>query len=227
MKRLIATDYDGTLRLSEKISEETVGEIKKWQAAGNLFGIVTGRNADFIDESKSWNFEPDFLIVYNGSYIVNKSKEVIYSCAINDDDFRKLSEIVAEIPDSENRDSYIPGKIRYQYYAMYGSPEDALKAAKIVNDKMGDRVTAFVNGIHLNVAPKGCSKTDGVRFLQNYFSLSSDEIAVVGDDYNDMDMIVSFNGWAMESGRPEVIKHAQRTCKNVGELCRNLLSCSE
>lgn len=222
MKKLIATDYDGTLRQSDGISEENVSEILKWQAAGNYFGIVTGRNADFIRDAERFDFRPDFLIVYNGAYIVNANAEVIYSCAIDDRDFEELACLVSKIPNARDFDVYVPGKTRYQYYASYESTDDALKAAETVNRKMGDRVTAFVNGIHLNVAEKGCSKTDGVRIVQEYYGLSWDEVAVAGDDFNDMDMITAFDGWAMENGRTEVKQAANNVCSSIAALCRSL-----
>ena len=41
--KVAASDFDGTLFREMKISAEDMTAIKSWQAAGNKFGIVTGR----------------------------------------------------------------------------------------------------------------------------------------------------------------------------------------
>ena len=56
-----------------------------------------------------------------------------------------------------------------------------------------------------------------------HFGLPADSAAVVGDDYNDLDMILAHNGWAVESGRQEVVAQAPHTCKSVGDLIESLL----
>ena len=68
--KIIASDYDGTLRRHHGISEKDREAIKAWRSNGNLFGIVTGRDQPFIksviNEDK---LELDFLIIYNGADI--------------------------------------------------------------------------------------------------------------------------------------------------------------
>jgi hypothetical protein len=64
--KIIASDYDGTFN-HHGISEKNREAVKKWRAAGNLFGIVTGRDGAFIKNfTNEVNVEMDFLIIYNG-----------------------------------------------------------------------------------------------------------------------------------------------------------------
>ena len=47
--KIAATDFDGTLcPIGEPIPEENIRAIKAWQAAGNKFGIATGRGLSLI-----------------------------------------------------------------------------------------------------------------------------------------------------------------------------------
>ena len=68
--KIIASDYDGTLRRHHGIEQKDRDAIKKWRGSGNLFGIVTGRDQPFIknvlEEDK---LDLDFLIIYNGADI--------------------------------------------------------------------------------------------------------------------------------------------------------------
>ena len=48
MKKVFASDFDGTLYFykaedERKLPKENVAKIKEYQAAGNLFGLCTGR----------------------------------------------------------------------------------------------------------------------------------------------------------------------------------------
>ena len=95
------------------------------------------------------------------------------------------------MPDVENYDTPDERPFYHQYYARFETPEQALAAAETVNRLYGDRVTAFVNGEHVNIGRKGSSKTQGVFAALAYFGLPLDAAAVFGDDYNDLDMILA------------------------------------
>lgn len=43
---VLAADYDGTLAQDGKVSDRTIESIKRWQAIGKKFFIVTGRQLD-------------------------------------------------------------------------------------------------------------------------------------------------------------------------------------
>ena len=42
--KIAASDYDGTLFRNDEISAADVDGVNKWTAAGNKFGVVTGRD---------------------------------------------------------------------------------------------------------------------------------------------------------------------------------------
>lgn len=47
--KILASDYDGTLRVNEKVESYDLDMIHKHRAAGNLFGLVTGRSMESIN----------------------------------------------------------------------------------------------------------------------------------------------------------------------------------
>ena len=56
--KIFATDYDGTLRMVDGISEDNIKAIEKFRSQGNLFGVVTGR--DYTNGYKIFKKSNDF-----------------------------------------------------------------------------------------------------------------------------------------------------------------------
>ena len=75
-KRLIATDYDGTLNRNGVIDDETRTAIDRWRADGRYFGVVTGRGVDFYDTAKEVRLPFDYLIVCNGCLLAGEGSFV-------------------------------------------------------------------------------------------------------------------------------------------------------
>ncbi len=46
--KILASDYDGTLRTEELVDINDVHAIHEFRAAGNMFGLVTGRSMESI-----------------------------------------------------------------------------------------------------------------------------------------------------------------------------------
>ena len=98
-----------------------------------------------------------------------------------------------------------------------------MAAAAEVNRLFGDRVTAFVNGEHVNIGKKGSGKAQGVRDALAYFGFAPEEAAVFGDDFNDLEMITALDGWAVATARPEVLAKAPHVCASIGDAAAQFL----
>ena len=71
--KILASDYDGTLRTEEFVAKRDMEAIAKFQAAGNLFGIVTGRSMESLHKEIDRNgFTYDFIVTNNGGVIYDK-----------------------------------------------------------------------------------------------------------------------------------------------------------
>ncbi len=83
-RKILATDYDGTLNqggISPKVAEA----IARFRAAGNLFGVVTGRDkpwsyASFKGEGK---FGFDFVLALNGAVGIDGEGQELYRFPID------------------------------------------------------------------------------------------------------------------------------------------------
>ncbi|MDO4467494.1 MAG: HAD-IIB family hydrolase [Bacillota bacterium] len=78
--KLLATDYDGTLRYAKHVMQEDLDAIKKWKEAGNLFVISTGRSyASIKKQLEEHNIECDYIISNNGGWVFDKEGKVLIS----------------------------------------------------------------------------------------------------------------------------------------------------
>lgn len=68
--KILASDYDGTLRTEEMVAREDIEAIARFRQAGNLFGIVTGRSMESLQNEIDRNgFGYDFIVTNNGGVI--------------------------------------------------------------------------------------------------------------------------------------------------------------
>lgn len=66
---ILASDYDGTLNRGG-ISAEVRARIAEFRAAGNLFGIVTGRDYWMYETVEEHALKIDFILAMNGAMLV-------------------------------------------------------------------------------------------------------------------------------------------------------------
>ena len=78
--KLLATDYDGTLKYSDKVTQEDICAIQEWKNKGNLFVMDTGRSMESIlEEVKKYNLPVDYFITNNGGMVFDKDLNELYA----------------------------------------------------------------------------------------------------------------------------------------------------
>lgn len=94
MYTLFASDMDGTLLNNEsKVSPETTVAIRRAEAAGKIFTVVTGRSLPALSQ-----FLPDLPLlypfgIYNGAMIVDREGRVYYNRPLERADARRIMKI--------------------------------------------------------------------------------------------------------------------------------------
>ena len=224
MKRLIASDYDGTLSIHDQVSPENRAAIARWRAAGGLFGVVTGRGRTFPQRIAAQGVRCDYFVCYNGALLLDGDGRVLRDERMSREAYCRLEAAFAERPDAlhYNRVGDDPSDSFSQYTALMPTCEAAAEFVDELNHRFGDEVSAYANGLNINIVKKGESKTEGVRHTLRHFGLPESAAAVVGDDLNDLDLLLSLHGWAMRSGRPRVVAAAEHHCDSVAELIDQL-----
>ena len=222
MKKVFASDFDGTLYFYQadvKLPPENVEKIREYQAAGNLFGLCTGRQVGGLTPFITGLIKPDFYITSTGANIVDGNLNEIYRRGIDRDIVDQICHTVNPVSVSEHRISIdINGIINVfeemdypgEYHVITGmknameglvhqlgvhchSYEEAAALAKKINEMYGEHVNAFQNVVEVDIAPKGCTKGIGVERLKKFYADKYDGIRLygIGDSINDMPLLLA------------------------------------
>ncbi|MBQ6160403.1 MAG: HAD family phosphatase [Oscillospiraceae bacterium] len=217
MKKVFASDFDGTMyfyKADVKLPPENVEMIRRYQEAGHLFGLCTGRQVGGLTPFINGLVEPDFYITSTGANIVDRDLKPIFKRGV---DRAAADAIVREMKPKGYRltldvegDICVFAKMDYPgfYYVISGvedappglihqvsihteSPDEAAAVSAWVNQRFGDSVNAFQNVQEVDIAPLGCTKGKGVLLLRDWMREHYGEITLygIGDSINDLPLI--------------------------------------
>lgn len=235
MKKVFASDFDGTMyfyKADVKLPPENVEMIRRYQEAGHLFGLCTGRQVGGLTPFINGLVEPDFYITSTGANIVDRDLKPIFKRGV---DRAAADAIVREMKPKGYRltldvegDICVFAKMDYPgfYYVISGvedappglihqvsihteSPDEAAAVSAWVNQRFGDSVNAFQNVQEVDIAPLGCTKGKGVLLLRDWMREHYGEITLygIGDSINDLPLIEAANVSYTFPYAPELVQN--------------------
>lgn len=244
--KVLATDYDGTLIRGEFITSEDKSAINKWRRSGNLFGIVTGRGyASLMDEINIQKVEYDFLICNNGCVIKDKSSNIDeqfyadggvlteligliikhggHHAAISKDDLRLLVDIGRSANKKPNDIRISIEQVKEidcfsQLDTIFDNEKLAKAFADIINSQFGQYVSAHQNGICIDMVPAGWNKSAGLLHYLKLKNIPKSKVITVGDNLNDIGMLIEFGGYAVSNANPAVLPYAQKVFDDIAGI---------
>lgn len=216
--RVYATDFDGTVTY-KGVSDELRAAIARWQAAGNLFGVVTGRPyLSMIKAIKEENFPVDFVVANNGAVIVTyeggeenfryiRAIDIADACALLDffageeHHFCRIDSARTyfnhnHVPAYEVKDGCLNegGNVYPEVTEItvdYPDLSASLEAAERVKEKFCGRLRAVPPGTQsIDCMCADVSKSAGIKKLIELLGISPEAIYTTGDSPNDLDMLV-------------------------------------
>ncbi len=248
---LIASDFDGTLNIHGQISDEDRRAIKEFQAAGNLFGLCTGRPRSLLElVTEKYNLTVDFVLANNGALAVDGQGNTLYDYrGQNRDDMiyqlivylsetygnsvncildRQFHSYHAKYPDGNEQERLRPLAETHDIkeFNMLSTivPEDKIvDCCEYITKTYGDLLNPLRNGHCLDIPPAGTDKGEGVARYAALMGVPTENIYTVGDSMNDAAMITRFKGHAMKSGFRELLDIAPYQCVSVSELIHKII----
>lgn len=252
MKKLLASDLDGTLVKENNISEENRKAVLSLNKSGDIFAVSTGRpynGVEFLE--KEHNIKIDYYILLNGALILNGDKLSVKHEKIN-------RNVIKSIVDSlSNRDVAISLETGYKTYVLddtvnlcYPNQEkvenldeinDELSLISIffknmsieeieeiknsINRDFSEDIVAYRNSSFIDVVPKGCSKGNGVKYVAEKEGIEKHNVYTIGDSWNDVTMFeVTENSFTFHEVEEELKKHASFKVESVDECINNYIS---
>lgn len=243
---VLGSDYDGTL-CRDGISEEDLEAINRWRAAGHLFGVISGRGyTSLYHEVSVRNHVPyDFLIGNNGSVIYDEKGTLMADLSGKGEVLGQVVPAVIRAGGLHACISTTTERIRVDYPGAGGHwdvtrdirPEEAAGISRFnqidtrfptekqaadfaawINQAFGTDITAYQNGVCVDMVPPGVSKPEGLAKYLECKGLSREDAVTIGDNYNDLEMLEAYGGFAVNTAPPEIQSRVGRVCDSIARL---------
>lgn len=224
--KLLVSDYDGTLYNVDNLFQvkRNVESINEFMKDGNMFAIATGRSFKSIHkQTVRFQIPYNYLICDNGSSVFDSNNELIYFKPINEETLRKTLEYLRSIKSVRS----------IQLYDAYGNITSDFKSVSNVTIsltsisdylRIKDEINYLVSACMFNVMviKEFTDKSDGISFISQRENIHAKDIYTVGDELNDLNMILMYNGYRVRFSNPKLIKRNIETTSSVKSLIRKI-----
>lgn len=234
--------------MDRNITKENLDAVNKWQVEGNLFIITTGRHKkSIIEQMKNFSLKPDYYICNNGAVILDKEKNIIFSKCISNQMIEEIIEYICEnyensfeiiekertikIMNNRGIDNHNPTDIILdrahissikdvvQLHKKFDKEERVAELVIDLNTKFRSSLAAYANVLNVDIVANGMNKSTGIDFICREIS-NVDDILVIGDSYNDIEMVQKYNGFTVEHGNEDIKKIAREIFFDVASLLK-------
>ena len=217
MIRLIGLDLDGSLLSDDgSVCKENLDAVKRARAAGIKVCIVSGRNEESIRRYVNLlNLEDELHVAANGAMLVDYRKGHRDLFTVDGkvyDDFVKSMRKNGRQFMPMNRHGYYYEDRGQEIYEVIRNWIDkkSLREADIDNVSGVYRISVLFDGEEdlerlkaslpsalygnvdknvYDIRPRGVSKLEGIRIMANELEISEDEIAFIGDQASDIEIL--------------------------------------
>lgn len=226
--KLIASDFDGTIFIDEKIKTEDIKAIRDFQDKGNLFGIVTGRTYHSLFVLIEGKMDPDFVIANNGSHIFVKNGKDMTEVLKYSLDQDKIRDVIDFYGGKYQTRIFTDKDRAVEKIADLIEGEEILSLA-IYSDNMLENPfqedLSFHKSIGVtDVINSAVSKQTGIEFIKDFYGFDK-EIIAIGDDFNDIEFLSNTSlSYSLDYvTNEEVRKVCNFSVRSVAELLSNLI----
>lgn len=177
MRKLLASDIDGTLFVDGKVDNKSIEYIKKFRENGHAFLLSTGRNLGGVKHLlKEYDLEPDGFIVCNGAVVLDKELNVIHNELIDDN---ILKQIFEEAKDNTEYNFYFSDS--ENLYVVKGYNSHPMLSMADVEEKMNvvfiDEKDFYKNTYQVNII--------GIDIKDNSIEKAKEKINVLQEKFED------------------------------------------
>ena len=237
--KLLVMDYDGTLFVNDNDLKNNINYLKKWKNNNNLIMISTGRSYPSIKNQVDINnIIYDYISCADGSLIYDTDGNILEMYKMDNDIIEPYEKFYKDLKYEEIQFSYPRGysNILLDDKNLLGiniclSNENYTK--EIVNSflLLSEKYPKyhFLNYMHPNfsylcVKPSGIDKSKTIDYLKEKLKLKNNDIYVIGDSYNDLEMIKKYNGVCMDNSYDEILKISKKSYSTVAKYIEDILN---
>jgi HAD superfamily hydrolase (TIGR01484 family) len=222
MKKIVFSDYDGTIYTEDGRAAENVAAIKNWRAAGGKFVIATGRGfTSAQDAAGEYGIPFDYVIMNNGALIADANWNLVSELTIDP----ALAQAVADFI-QDNFADLVEG---FYYYGLGNKSKDKegvitkirvqtkgrdhepmLRIADAVNHAFPSVIAhATLTDMYpleqfpdanyqiVDIVATVAGKESAIRWVLEREGLAPADAVTVGDGANDVEMLEHYGGYAI------------------------------
>ena len=250
--KLLASDFDKTLLRNGAVTQEDLTAIRNFRQKGHLFGIITGRSISMITTDLEVLKVPyDFLVCNNGGILCDGNLNIINRhdipfefvaemiqrftgkpimlgvsdgdafCSLQTQQVEKTADFVSPMKTRRISREEILGAKKINSMIIREVKETQTMALKEQLEAEYEGLVSFhFNNGTLDINEKSVSKKHAIYELGEHFN--TNELYVIGDGYNDLEMIQEFNGFAVDNA-VEVVKEEARAVVASVATCIDII----
>ncbi len=237
--KLFVTDYDETLFVNDIDLKENIKMLKKLQENNIKIVIATGRSYPSIkNQIDIYNIPYDYVICADGSILYDNNGNLLKLYEMDNKIFEPFKEFYKSLNYEEMQFVYKEGysNILTSINGLLGinvciSNEKLTKEVKNKLLEMSNTYSEYsffcythTKVSYLCVKPKGITKATYISYLMNEYHVNKKDVYVIGDSYNDYDMIKEYNGVAMTTSYPEILEIVNKTYSSVSDYIKDILN---
>ena len=229
---IICADFDKTIFFRENQAQtaQNLVTIKKWRNAGNVFILGSNRSLGSLEKTlPSWQEYFDYLILDGGARIMDEDRKMLWSGTFSQEVVDNILSIVKDSPIQFEAKFYnlatddyepTPSKSMTKIYFHFQNQADA----DIFQSKISD-INANVLSWHhsqfdfcVEITPRTTNKAAAIYELLKIMHTTPDNITTVGDNDNDYEMLIEFDGYAITGSKIATSHPELLTTPSVADL---------
>lgn len=225
--RLLATDYDNTLKTNIKNFKINLDAINKFMEQGNKFVIITGRSFEQIQpEIIKYNIKYDYLVCNNGLIIFDKNNKIVKCKLLPINDINFIYTTLSKFPNLKKIEAYTYTTTTTELNEIlefHGEFTNKSSATDYRNKLMYARkhLYCYQDNNHIYIS-LNTNKANALMFIQKLEKMQKESIYTIGDDLNDLDMLLYFNGYKMLKSNNKLLFKGIPTIKDVHSLVKKI-----
>lgn len=265
MKRLFATDLDGTILPHEgSFHKKDIEALTQMGQQGIVRVVATGRSLYYSFQALAPDFPIDYLVFSSGAGVYDwRRKEILRTLHLNRRQVSGLQSFLIQkglgytlhryIPDNHcfwykqgdvlhpDLNRFVQNRIDFAtpierladdedlFCQMLTILNEPLEASHFFDQLQGVKViraTSPLDGksIWVEIFHQQASKANGIQMICDLEQVSDDGVWVLGNDYNDLDMLNHFNVHAyVVANAPDQLKRKFRVVPSVNEAGMSML----
>lgn len=221
--KLLASDYDKTLKNGSIILKLNLKYLKKFIQDGNIFLLNTGRPYQSIKkEIIKYNIPYHYLSCNDGNILFNHKDQVIYISNLEKIIEKELLDLTNIFNFQIIPIKYLSNVLEYEIIISKLNKLFLLNLDKIMIKYNMCYKIFKEKEIHIYIYSNLVSKSKPIDYIKKKENIMDTNIYTVGDNINDLEMLRDYNGYAMYHASKEIKEIAGNTCFSVSNLIRKL-----